>query len=349
MNGKFINRFIALLVALMFVFTLSASAKDGKRELIPGGMAFGIKFFTDGCVVIGTTGVESASGLSSPAKDAGLEAGDVIIRAGGRAFKTAEELTELISGCGGKAITIVYIRDGKENTVKVTPVRDNENGKYRIGVLVRDSTAGIGTVTFIDPKTNDFGGLGHGVYDSESAILLPLSRGAVVNVTINDVVKSFPNAPGELRGSFDNIAIGELWENSEQGVFGSVSKVPATDRRAIPVADREEVKEGEATILTTLSSGGIGEYGIEIEKIYKGSGDTKNFLIHVTDQSLIDQTGGIVQGMSGSPIIQNGKLVGAVTHVLVNDPTRGYGIFIENMLETAYGANLNEAYPPLAA
>ena len=340
MNGKSINRFIALLVALLFVFTLSASAKTDSRELIPGGMAFGIKFFTDGCVIIGTTGVESASGLCSPAKDAGLESGDILIRAGGREFKTAEELTELIAGCGGKAITIAYLRDGKENTVNVTPVRDNENGKYRIGVLVRDSTAGIGTVTFIDPKTNDFGGLGHGVYDSESAILLPLARGAVVNVTINEVIKSYPNAPGELRGSFDNIAVGELWDNSEQGVFGSFTKVPATDKKPIPIAGREEITEGKATVLTTLDGGGIGEYGIEIEKIYKNSGNVKNFLVHVTDQALLDRTGGIVQGMSGSPIIQNGKLVGAVTHVLVNDPTRGYGIFIENMLETAYGANV---------
>ena len=351
MNGKFNKKFFALLAAFLLVFTLSASAaaKTDSYKLIPGGMAFGVKFFTDGCVVIGTTGVESASGLFSPAKDAGLKSGDIIIRAGGREFKTAEELVDLIAGCGGKAITIAYIRDGKENTVNITPVRDNENGKYRIGVLVRDSTAGIGTVTFIDPKTNDFGGLGHGVYDSESAILLPLARGAVVNVNINEVIKSYPNAPGELRGSFDNVAIGELWDNSEQGVFGNFSQIPKTDRAPIPVASRDEVTEGKATILTTLSSGAIGEYGIEIEKIYKSSGNTKNFLIRVTDKSLIDQTGGIVQGMSGSPIIQNGKLVGAVTHVLVNDPTRGYGIFIENMLNSAYGANLNEAYPPLAA
>jgi stage IV sporulation protein B len=342
MSGKFNKRVFALLVAVLLVFTFSATAtaKTDSRSLIPGGMAFGIKFFTDGCVVIGTTGVESATGVSSPAKDVGLQAGDIIIRAGGREFETAEELVDLISGCGGRDIAVVYIRDGKENKVDVTPVRDNESGKYRIGVLVRDSTAGIGTVTFIDPKTNDFGGLGHGVYDSESAILLQLARGAVVNVTINEVIKSYPNAPGELRGSFDNIAVGELWDNSEQGVFGSFTKVPATDKKPIPIAGREEITEGKATVLTTLDGGGIGEYGIEIEKIYKNSGNVKNFLIHVTDQALLDRTGGIVQGMSGSPIIQNGKLVGAVTHVLVNDPTRGYGIFIENMLETAYGASV---------
>lgn len=341
MNGRIQKRAFALLVALMLVFTLSAtaSASGPRKELIPGGMAFGVKFFTEGCIVIGTTGVESASGLCSPAKDVGLRSGDVIIRAGGKTFETAEELVELIAGCGGKPIKLAYIRNGTESIAEVTPVRDNENGKYRIGVLVRDSTAGIGTVTFIDPKTNDFGGLGHGVYDSESAILLPLARGAVVDVDINEVIKSFPNAPGELRGSFDNIAVGELWDNCEQGVFGSFLKAPETDRKPIPVASRDEMTEGEALVLTTLSNGRIGEYKVEIEAIYKGSGSTKNFLVHVTDDRLIDQTGGIVQGMSGSPIIQNGKLVGAVTHVLVNDPTRGYGIFIENMLNAAYGVS----------
>ncbi len=346
MNGKNTKKLLALLTALLLVFSLSASvsAKSEYGELIPGGMAFGVKFFTEGCVVIGTTGVESASGLASPAKDVGLKSGDIIIRAGGKEFKTAEELVAIIAGCGGKAVSLAYIRDGKENSVTVTPVRDRENGEYRIGVLVRDSTAGIGTVTFIDPKTKDFGGLGHGIYDSESAVLLPLARGAVVEVDITEVVKSAPNVPGELRGNFGNVAVGELWDNCEQGVFGSLAELPETSYKPIPIASREEVKEGEARILTTLSDGKIGEYTVEIEKIYSGSGTTKNFLIRVTDQKLIDQTGGIVQGMSGSPIIQNGKLVGAVTHVLVNDPIRGYGICIENMLNSAYGANLHQPH-----
>lgn len=343
MNGRMLKRMLCAVVSILLLFSLSATASASTDELIPGGMAFGVKLFTKGCVVIGTTGVESASGLETPAKDCGLRSGDVIIRAGGKEFKTAEELVALISGCGGKAISLAYLRDGIEATVNVTPVRDSENGEYRIGVLVRDSTAGIGTVTYIDPDTNDFGGLGHGIYDSESGILLPLSRGAVVEVEITEVVKSLPNAPGELHGSFGNVAVGELWDNSEQGVFGSLSRLPKNAMTPIPVAGRDEVKEGKATVLTTLADGEIREYGVEIERIYEGSGATKNFLIRVTDKSLIDQTGGIVQGMSGSPIIQNGKLVGAVTHVLVNDPTRGYGIFIENMLDSAYGASVSRS------
>ncbi len=323
MNSKKTNKLVAVLISVMLVFSLSGgfsvSAEVGNiEELIPGGMAFGVKFFTEGAVVLGTTGVDTASGVVSPAKDAGIKSGDIIVRAGGKEFETANELVSIISGSGGKPIVIAYVRNGQEASVTVTPARDCENGSYRIGVLVRDSTAGIGTVTFIDPETLDFGGLGHGIYDNETGTLLPLSRGAVVDVEITDVIKSERNSPGELRGSFDNALIGELWDNSEQGVFGRLSEIPDTSYEPLPVAPRNELKEGKACILTTLSSGGIGEYEIEIEHIYSGSGTTKNFLIRVTDESLISQTGGIVQGMSGSPIIQDGKLVGAVTHVCVN-------------------------------
>ena len=354
MNGRKGKRIIAAFVSVLLVFSLagvfavSAEVSD-TDTLIPGGMAFGVKFFTDGAIVLGTTGVETASGIISPAKDAGIRAGDIIVRAGGKEFENANELISMISGSGGKPIAIAYLRDGVEGSAMVTPARDAENGCYRIGVLVRDSTAGIGTVTFIDPKTLDFGGLGHGIYDNETATLLPLSRGAVVEVEITDVVRSERNAPGELKGSFGKRLVGERGENSEQGVFGRLSQMPETKYGAIPVAKRGEVKEGRAKVLTTLSNEGIGEYEIEIEHIYSGSGSVKNFLIKVTDERLLSKTGGIVQGMSGSPIIQNGKLVGAVTHVLVDDPTRGYGIFIGNMLDSAFDASASQESNLLAA
>ena len=355
MNSTKIKRPLAVLLTVMLVFSFSSfslsaeASTENIKELIPGGMAFGVKFFTDGAVVLGTTGVDSASGVVSPAKDAGLLSGDVIVRAGGKEFESATELVSFIKGCGGKPIVIAYLRDGSENSVTVTPARDKESGEYRIGVLVRDSTAGIGTVTFIDPETLDFGGLGHGIYDSQTGTLLPLLRGAVVDVEITEVVKSERHSPGELRGSFGHISVGELWDNVDQGVFGRFSRLPKTKYKALPVATREELKEGSATLLTTLDDGRIGEYGIEIEHIYNSSGSTKNFLIKVTDEALLTKTGGIVQGMSGSPIIQNGKLVGAVTHVLIDEPTRGYGIFIENMLIGAFDVNLDEAYTPLMA
>lgn len=353
MKSRRQKRFFAVLAATVIALTVTASsagaAVGNTDTLIPGGMAFGVKFFTEGAIVLGTTGVETASGVISPAKDCGLQSGDIIVRAGGTEFKSASELIERIAGCGGKPITIGYIRNGDMKSTKVNPVRDMESGEYRIGVFVRDSTAGIGTITYIDPETLDFGGLGHGIYDAETGLLLPLSRGAVVDVEITDVVKSAKNDPGELKGSFDSNVIGELWENSEQGVFGRFASLPKNPNGAIPVGEKSDVHEGKAHILTTLEGHNQSEYEIEIEHIYGGSGDMKNFVIHVTDESLIERTGGIVQGMSGSPIIQDGKLIGAVTHVLVNDPTRGYGIFIENMLKTAYDVNTQEEYFPIAA
>ncbi|MBE6582838.1 MAG: SpoIVB peptidase [Ruminococcaceae bacterium] len=343
MKNKNTKRVFAAFTAVILAFALavptvaveSRAAVGNIKELIPGGMAFGVKFFTEGLVVLGTTGVETASGVVSPSKDAGLHSGDIILRAGGTELNSASKLTELVAGCGGKPIIIAYSRNGNENTVNVTPVRDMESGEYKIGVFVRDSTAGIGTVTYIDPETMDFGGLGHGIYESETGVLLPLHRGAVVDVDIIGVVKSVRNDPGQLRGNFGRVSVGELWDNSEQGVFGRFRTVPVTAGKPIPVASKEEVREGDAYILTTLSDHQTESYGIEIEKIYDNSGRVKNFLIKVTDEDLLEQTGGIVQGMSGSPIIQDGKLIGAVTHVLVNDPVHGYGIFIENMLNAA--------------
>ena len=357
MKSKGIKKVFAVFTALLMTFSVVSPAAElesrakveGISALIPGGMAFGVKFFTDGAVILGTTGVETAAGVVSPAKDAGLMSGDIITEIGGEDFESAPELSEVISGCGGRPIAIEYTRDGEEFETTVTPARDIESGRYRIGVLVRDSTAGIGTVTYIDPETMDFGGLGHGIYDSETGKLLPLGMGAVVNVEITDVVKSEKNNPGQLKGSFDNVAVGTLWDNCEEGVFGRFIKYVPELQDPIPVAEWGEVQEGKAYIQTTLSGSEVGQYEIEIEEIYKNSGSTKNYLVRVTDKALISKTGGIVQGMSGSPIIQNGKLVGAVTHVLVNDPLRGYGIFIENMLHSAYDVNSEEAYSPIAA
>lgn len=349
------KRFLAILSAFILVLTFAVSANafdfenkaEERLELIPGGMTFGVKFFTEGALVIGTTGIETSSGVLSPAKDAGLTVGDIIVNAGGKNFASADELISLVSGSGGNAIVLKFLRDGEELSTTVTPVRDIESNDFKIGILVRDSTAGIGTVTYIDPKTNDFGGLGHGIYDFETGTLLPLASGAVVDVDITNVIKSVKNSPGEIRGDFGKLARGELWCNSEVGVFGTFYELPKTLSEPLPIGFSNELKNGSAHILTTLESGAIEEYAIEIEHIYEHSGDIKNFLISITDERLIDQTGGIVQGMSGSPIIQDGRLVGAVTHVLVNDPTHGYGIFIENMLNTAVSTERQNS--PLAA
>ncbi len=335
-----------LAVVAAVVLPVGVLAKESELCLIPGGMAFGVKFFASGALVVGTAGVSTEQGLVFPAKDAGLKQKDVIIRVGGREFKNAEELISTVAGSGGKPISIAFLRNGEEMSVTVTPKKDLETGEYRMGVLVRDSTAGIGTVTYIVPATKEFGGLGHGICESETGALFPLSRGAVVDVAITDVVKSQKNQPGELRGAFGKEAVGELFSNTDAGVFGRYVYLPKNLPDPIPVGSKKTVTEGRATVLTTLSGEGVKEYEILLERIYDGSGDTKNFLIRVTDPALLEKTGGIVQGMSGSPIIQDGKLVGAVTHVLVNDPTRGYGIFIENMLNNSYEAcEINEILP----
>ncbi len=307
----------------------------GRQKLIPGGMNFGVKFFTDGLLVVGTADVTTSGGLVSPAKDCGIKVKEAIISANGKKLSTSEELARTVNDNGGKEMTLL-VRDvgGEERSVTVKPALSSETGKWCIGVWVRDSTAGIGTVTYIDAFTGSFGGLGHGICDTDTGVLMPVGKAYVVDVQITSVDKGDTRTPGELKGTFGKEVRGEIYKNTDTGVFGTLSTLPAVLREPIEVAKRKEVTEGEATVLCQVN-GKVGEYAIEIVKVYKDSGETKNFLIRVTDPALLESTGGIVQGMSGSPIIQNGRLVGAVTHVLVNDHTKGYGIFIENMLNTA--------------
>lgn len=322
-----------LLCALAGTGTIAGAASaDAVKELIPGGMAFGVKYYAKGAIIIGVCDVETASGLTSPARDAGLAAGDVVTAAGGREINTLEELLELVKGCGGKKIELQYLRDNQTQSTFITPVIDKGANEYRIGVWVRDSTAGIGTITFIDAKTRRFGGLGHGINDSTTGLLMPFGRGSITDVKVTGVVKGRKSIPGELKGEFGTTDVGKLASNTEVGVFGTFEKLPGDLPAPVPVAPASALRTGEA-IVRTSADGTLREYTIEIEEIYKDSGRTKNFLVRVTDERLLNLTGGIVQGMSGSPILQDGKLVGAVTHVLVNDPTRGYGICIDNMLD----------------
>jgi stage IV sporulation protein B len=214
----------------------------------------------------------------------------------------------------------------------LSAVKD-KNGDYKGGLWVRDSIAGIGTVTFIDPKTGNFAGLGHGICDPDTGTLIPVKEGGVYGVVLNDIKKGNKGKPGVLRGCLDQSIKGKVKKNANSGVYGNLSKLPE-DAITIDVARKNEVKTGKASVICSLD-GKVREYEASIEKIISADGAVKNFLIKITDQRLLALTGGIVQGMSGSPIIQDGKLVGAVTHVMVADPTEGYGIFIENMLAAA--------------
>ncbi len=305
-------------------------------KLYPGGIPFGVKFMTEGVIVTDFTAISTTSGKVCPATDCGLAKNDVILKANGETVTDAEFLAALADKCQGAPLTLLIERNGKQMTLKLTPAYCAEEGKYKTGMFVRDSGAGIGTVTYIVPDTLSFGGLGHGICDGESGKLVPMTRGSVVGVTINGVVKGISGTPGEVRGYFSSGKTGTLISNTECGVFGAFASLPQNLHSApIPVGTRSSLKAGKAYILSTLDGTAPSKYEIEISDIKINSTSNKCFTVKITDKALIDKSGGIIQGMSGSPIIQNGRLVGAVTHVLINDPTTGYGIFIENMLANA--------------
>ena len=306
----------------------------GDIRLCPGGMPFGAKMFTDGLIVVGFTDVDCSTGSRHPARDAGVRVKDIVLKINGVPVGTAENMGKLVAGSEGKPLAITLRRGKEEITVTVTPSLSASDNVYKTGMWVRDNTAGIGTVTFIEPKSGSFAGLGHGICDAETGSLLPLSRGVVVDVTINGIQKGQSGAPGELKGHFASGKMGSLLGNTHAGVFGIMTSLPDSvkEETALPIALKNEMHDGEATIFCTLDEGGIRSYQVNVRKL-KNSMDNKNMEITVTDPALLEKTGGIVQGMSGSPIIQDGRIIGAVTHVLINDPTKGYGIFIENMLD----------------
>ncbi len=306
-------------------------------RLCPGGNTFGVKLKTKGVVVIGMNDIRGHS--SNPAYDAGIRIGDIITSVNGIQVLSAEDITKLVNESGGNAMKFTYSREGTESTANVTPLLDSNDSKYKTGIWVRDSTAGIGTVTYTDPKTGYFGGLGHGICDIDTGVLLPLEKGELYDVVISGVTKGTAGTPGELKGFFIDNKKGVVYSNTECGVFGKADTVSNDLSDAIPIALRDEIKVGSAEIICTTEENTKVHYSIEIQKIFEQSTNTKNFIVRIADERLLEKTGGIVQGMSGSPIIQNGKLVGAVTHVLVNDPKRGYGIFIENMLAASTPQN----------
>ncbi len=300
------------------------------REVLCGGDLFGIRMESRGLLVTGIDSIEADGKSVSPGKDAGLKKGDVLCKGNGMELKSAAAFSKLIAKSEGNPIRLDLERDGKAMTLFLTPAKGEEG--YRAGLWVRDGAAGIGTVTFIDPKNGTFAGLGHPVCDSDTGIAFPFGSGTVCHAKVESITKGGEGSPGELRGTLDQTRIGVLEANSPSGVFGKLDENTPKSGKSVPIGLKNEVKTGKASIFCTLESGKKQEYEIEIEEIIGKDRDSKNFVLHITDPTLLSQTGGIVQGMSGSPILQNGKLIGAVTHVLVGDPTRGYGIFIENML-----------------
>ncbi len=304
---------------------------SSRKNVIVGGRPLGIRIYSDGLVVSSTE--DKISGEASPAEKSGIRQGDVLLSADGVPLRTNEQLMDIVSQGGGRSIRLRVRRDNEEFTASVTPVADETAHTYRLGLHVRDSIAGIGTLTFIDPSNNTFAGLGHGICDSESGCLMPMLEGDAVDAGITSVTPGVCGDPGTLVGSFTGSKPwGSLAMNSENGVYGRVIS-PDPDTSVLPVAFKQEILRGSARLITTINGTAPQSYDIEIEEIsYNDRSTSKNMIVRITDEALLSQTGGIVQGMSGSPIIQNGRLVGAVTHVFVNDPTRGYAVFTENML-----------------
>ncbi|MBS5927560.1 MAG: SpoIVB peptidase [Clostridium sp.] len=309
-------------------------------EVIPGGNCIGVRLSSKGVLVVGFSEIAIANDRKiSPAGEAGIEVGDVILKIDGDAIETSQDLIKKVSSINKEKINIELLRDGKNLNKEVTLVKEGNSG-YKLGLWVRDSTAGVGTMTFYDEKTGKFAALGHPVTDGDTNKPFTIKKGDLLQSSIISVRKGEKGAPGELKGIFvnDDKPIGNIVKNTQCGIFGEGKKAECNPMRSSPmkVAFRDEIKLGKATIITTIDEEGPKEYEIEIVKLLQqDSPGPKSMLIKVTDETLLSKTGGIVQGMSGSPIIQNGKLVGAVTHVLINKPDVGYGIYIDWMLEDA--------------
>jgi len=312
-----------------------------KQKVIASGAPVGIKLKTSGIIIINVSGVFLEDGTKVvPAESAGLLAGDVLIRAGGKDLNNISDLISIVKNSGGKPLEIIYRRQDTQYMTTITPVKSGEDDEYKLGIWVRDSSAGIGTLTFINPKNNVYGALGHGINDIDTGSLLKVGSGTLMKSTIKGIKKGVKGVPGELEGDFlrNSDILGDIELNCEFGIYGRIGNDINIDKlgKLYSIGPHSAVRPGRATILTCINGDKVEEFEIEIQRIARNDlNSTKNLVIQITDKRLLDSTGGIVQGMSGSPIIQDGRLIGAVTHVFVNDPVRGYGVFIESMLNQA--------------
>jgi stage IV sporulation protein B len=328
-------------------------------KVIPGGHSIGVLLRSQGVIVVGHAGIRGADGnLHHPGRDGGIELGDAILRIGGQEVTSEGHAARLFEEAGrsGRHAVVILKRRGKTVEKRVTPVKDRESGRWRVGLFIRDGAAGVGTLSFYEPVSGRYGALGHVIADAETSQPIDVRDGHIVEAEVTAIQKGRRGAPGEKMANFKNEDnwLGSIEKNSRFGIFGAMH-TPLTNPffgEPIPAALASQVKEGKAEILTVVEGQKLDRYQIEIVRVMRQpTADGKNMIVKITDPRLLAKTGGIVQGMSGSPIIQDGRMVGAVTHVFVNDPTRGYGALIEWMLQEAgvltpaRGANLRETLP----
>lgn len=306
------------------------NAEDTSNYVYLGGDAFGLKMFTKGCMVINLESFKSDNGNVNPAKESGLKINDNIIYVEDVKIDNNETLEDVIENCDGEDLDFVVERNHETIEFEITPIKD-ESGEYKIGAWIRDSCSGIGTISYYDENTGIYAGLGHGICDIDTGELINLDNGNICKATITGVTKATEGVAGTLNGFLNNNEIGSLSINSNYGVYGEYKDL--NSNRKIEVADIDEVKTGTAYVYSTINSDGIQKFEANIESICNTDcNNNKNFVIEITDKRLLSVTGGIVQGMSGSPVVQNSKLVGVINHVFVNSPEKGYCIFAQNMV-----------------
>ncbi|GAA0119225.1 SpoIVB peptidase [Clostridium perfringens] len=331
-DEKFKNRYGVALV----------NSEQEKRdiELYAGGNSVGVRVSTDGVLAVGYSDLTKGNvEIASPAQNGGIQIGDRLISVNGNKIKNSKDLSKKINESKSENVEILLERNGEEITKNIK-LSKNQDGDYKIGLWVRDSTAGVGTLTFYDKESGKYGAIGHPITDSETEKILSIKNGDLLNSSIISIKKGVKGNPGELRGIFssDKKPIGNVTGNTQCGIFGSMNteNLKNINNKTYKVGWRDEIQPGPAQIITTIDEEGPKLYDIEIVKLTKQESiSTKSMVIKITDERLLEKTGGVVQGMSGSPIIQNDKIIGAVTHVLVNKPEIGYGIYIEWMLKDA--------------
>ena len=315
-----------------------------KTTVIPVGNIAGVKLYTNGVLVVGMSEIEGEDSKTyKPYENTGIEEGDTIVKINDNVISSTDDLIEKVNMSNGEKIEIEYIHDEETKECSITPIKTSEE-EYKLGLWVRDSAAGVGTVTFYEPSTQSFGALGHGITDIDTGDLLNIASGEFVTAKVLNIKKGEDGNPGKIQGTVEEQeTIGEITKNTEFGIYGKIQDLSSLNidtSKEMEVAMRDEIELGKATILCSLDNQTVKEYEIEITKIYKDNHyNNKSMEIKVTDEELIEKTGGIIQGMSGSPIIQNGKFIGAVTHVLVNSSTEGYAIFGDLMLKQSKEVN----------